>query len=65
MGHSETSIGIALSEDLKEKIDTARAREGLENGGDTPSRSEWIRDAALDKLERTGALTESGETIEA
>jgi hypothetical protein len=56
---------MAVSEDLKERIDMARAREALENGGNTPSRSEWLRDAAKRKLEEDGEPVESGEPVEA
>ena len=64
MATTETSVGMFMSEELKQKIDKHRARIGLENEGQTPSRSEWLREAARQRLdnEQQGNV---GQTAEA
>jgi metal-responsive CopG/Arc/MetJ family transcriptional regulator len=61
-----TTTGIALPEELLDKIDRARQLEGLKTG-DTPSRSAWFQRAArqelsavdADELARLDELTET------
>lgn len=55
------SIGIGIPEELKDKIDKERAREGVRTGT-TPSRSEWFRRAARREL---GEESEAAEPVEA
>jgi len=44
------SIGVGMPEDLIERIDRERAREGVRTGT-TPSRSEWFRRVARRELD--------------
>ena len=52
------SIGIAISEELKDRIDKQRAKEGVRTG-ETPSRSEWFRRLARQELEAADSGTRS------
>lgn len=59
------SVGISIPADLLEQVDKERARRGVETG-DTPSRSEWVREAAAEKLGiPTEAEVEAEQTVEA
>jgi metal-responsive CopG/Arc/MetJ family transcriptional regulator len=55
------SIGIGAPEELIDRIDRERAREGVRTGT-TPSRSEWFRRLARREL---GEAAEGTEPVEA
>jgi Arc/MetJ-type ribon-helix-helix transcriptional regulator len=45
----QDSMSLRLSEELKSTIDEARAEQGLEDG-EIPSRAEFLREAARERL---------------
>ena len=56
------SLSIRMPDELKRKVDEARAEEAVE-GGEIQNRSEWIREAIREKL---GIEYEAeGEEVEA
>ena len=52
------AIGVSIPTDLKNRVDTKCAERGVENGGDTPSRSLFVREALRFYLEHYDEATD-------